>query len=61
MTTYVFRISSHLTAVKIPKTFIEMFLLGGKDENRIMSIKPSFTMLKRSVKALDRLRPNKFF
>ena len=61
MTTYVFRISSHLTAVKIPKTFIEMFLLGGKDENRIMSIKPSFTMLKRSVKALDRLRPNIFF
>ena len=44
----------------MPKTFIELFLLGGKDENRIMSIKPSFTMLKRSVKALDRLRPNIF-
>ena len=42
----------------MPKTFIWMFLLGGKDENRIMSIKPSFTMLKRSMKALDRLGQN---
>ena len=57
MTTYVFRISSLLTAVKNTKN-IYLNISSGEVENRIMSIKPSFTMLKRSMKALDRLGQN---
>ena len=57
MTTYVFRISSRWTAVKNAKN-IYLNIFSGEVENRIMSIKPSFTMLKRSMKALDRFGQN---
>ena len=53
MKTYLLRGTTHYSLpLKTTKRTFRYF------DNKIMSIKPSFTMLKRSVKALDRLRPN---